>query len=150
MRLLVDTPIGRQEVIEVGAGGGYFDPSRVLWDERVDGPLPDMILGGMVRVRDALMFNQARMDEHVAAMRPPVPSQVTMRQARLALLKAGKLSQVAGIIEAMPSPQREAAQIEWEYSQTVERHRALVAVLAPALGLDDAATDELFIQAAKL
>ena len=45
MRLLVNAPSGYQEVIEVGEGGGYFDLSRVLWDERTDGPLPDVTPG---------------------------------------------------------------------------------------------------------
>jgi hypothetical protein len=67
IKLLVNTPTGCQEVIEVGNGGGYFDPSRVLWDERVDGPLPEITLGGMVRNGAALEFSQARMAEHTAA-----------------------------------------------------------------------------------
>lgn len=54
-------------MIEVGAGGGYFDASRVLWDERTDGPLPAITLGGMVLEGDALVFSQARMDEHTGA-----------------------------------------------------------------------------------
>lgn len=81
---------------------------------------------------------------------PVVPHSVTMRQARLALLQARLLDDVAPIIEAMPSPQKEAARIEWEYSQTVERNRELVAFLAPALGLTPEQTDQLFITAAKL
>lgn len=36
-KLLVNTPSGKQEVIEIGAGGGYFDDARVVWDERKDG-----------------------------------------------------------------------------------------------------------------
>lgn len=81
---------------------------------------------------------------------PTIPSRVTMRQARLALLGAGLLDDVLAAIEAMPSPQKEEAQIEWEYSQEVQRDKALVLALAPALGLDDAALDQLFIQAATL
>lgn len=48
-KLLVNTPTGAQEVIEVGQGGGYFDAARVLWDERTDGPLPAVTMGGMKR-----------------------------------------------------------------------------------------------------
>ena len=81
---------------------------------------------------------------------PAVPSSVTMRQARLALLAAGKLAAVAPAIAAMPSPAKEQAQIEWEYSITVERQRPFVLALGPALGLDAAALDALFIAAAKL
>lgn len=58
-QLLVNTPAGAQEIIAVDQGGGYFDPARVLWDERTDGPLPDVTLGAMVRVNGALEVDQA-------------------------------------------------------------------------------------------
>lgn len=80
----------------------------------------------------------------------PVPKSVTMRQARLALLIAGKLGDAVTLIAGLPSPQKEMAQIEWEYSQTVERGRPFVALLGAALGLDDAALDSLFIHAETL
>ena len=79
-----------------------------------------------------------------------VPQSVTMRQARLALLQAGLLVNVEAAINSLPSPQKEAAQIEWEYSQEVQRDKELVALLAPALGLDDAQLDALFVLAATL
>lgn len=81
---------------------------------------------------------------------PYVPVAVTMRQARLALLGAGLLDDVDAAIEALPSPHKEAARIEWEYSQEVQRHNGFVSMLAPALGLTDAQTDALFIGAAAL
>jgi len=80
----------------------------------------------------------------------PIPSVVTMRQARLALLGAGLLGSVADAIAALPSPQKEAATIEWEYSQEVHRNRAFVTTLAAALGLTDEQMDELFLAASKL
>lgn len=79
-----------------------------------------------------------------------VPSAVTMRQARLALLAAGKLDVVNAAIADMPGDQGKAARIEWEYSQEVQRHKALVLSLAPVLGLDNAQLDALFIMAAGL
>lgn len=81
---------------------------------------------------------------------PSVPAEVTMRQARLALLAVGKLADVNTAIDAMPEPDRTAARIEWEYSGTVQRSKPLVQALAPALGLTEAQMDELFTQAAKL
>lgn len=80
----------------------------------------------------------------------PVPAAVTMRQARLALLGVGLLDDIDAAINALPSPQKEAARIEWEYSQEVQRHNGFVSVLAPALGLTAEQTDALFVQAAKL
>lgn len=81
---------------------------------------------------------------------PVVPGAVTMRQARLALLNAGLLSQVDVLIGALPSPQKEAAQIEWEYSQEVQRHNGFVSLLAPSMGLTEAQLDQLFITAGGL
>ncbi|RYF72454.1 MAG: hypothetical protein EOO22_10755 [Comamonadaceae bacterium] len=81
---------------------------------------------------------------------PTVPVEVTMRQARLALLGSGKLALVAPAIDALPEPQRTAAQIEWEYSAMVERNRPFVLTLGAALGLSAAQLDQLFIVAATL
>ena len=79
-----------------------------------------------------------------------VPTEVTMRQARLALLAAGKLAGVEAAIASMPEPQRTAASIEWEYSSALQRSNPFVAQLGAALGLDSAGIDALFVEAAKL
>ena len=63
-KLLVNTPTGLQELIEVGEGGGYFDASRVLWDERIDGVLPSITVGGMVRQGNQLVFNSQLFAEY--------------------------------------------------------------------------------------
>lgn len=81
---------------------------------------------------------------------PVVPDAVTMRQARRALLGAGLLSQVNAAIASLPSPQKEAAAIDWEYAQEVERHNGLVPAMAQALGMTDAQLDALFIVADSL
>jgi len=88
--------------------------------------------------------------EEVEAARPPVPQEVTMRQARLALLAIGKLDQVPPAIESLEGADRDVARIEWEFSSTVVRTRALVVMLGQALGLDDEALDQMFITAAGL
>lgn len=82
---------------------------------------------------------------------PPAPiTAVTMRQARLALLGAGLLDDINAAIDSLPSPQKEAARIEWEYSQEVQRHNGFVSLLAPTLGLTEPQLDELFATAATL
>jgi hypothetical protein len=81
---------------------------------------------------------------------PVVPQQVTMRQARLALLGAGKLAMVDAAIDSLDSPEKETARIEWDYSSSVVRSRPLVVLLGQALGLDEDALDQLFITAAGL
>jgi hypothetical protein len=81
---------------------------------------------------------------------PAVPSSVTMRQARLALLQAGKLGSVDAAIASMPSPQKEEAQIEWDYSSAVERDRPITKMMGSALGMTESEVDNLFILAATL
>lgn len=81
-----------------------------------------------------------------AVQRLTVPSTVTMRQARLALLQANLLAQVNTAI----TNSGDAAKIEWEYAQTVDRNSALVQGLTAALGLTESQLDALFTSAASL
>ncbi|MBL4833665.1 MAG: hypothetical protein JKY26_06775 [Pseudomonas sp.] len=78
------------------------------------------------------------------------PGEVTMRQARLALHIRGILPAVQPAIDQLPEPDRTAAQIEWEYSQTVERDRPFVITLCQLLGIADEQRYELFAYAAIL
>ena len=78
--------------------------------------------------------------------RNPVPLQVTMRQARLALLGAGLLDDVEAVITAAG---REA-QIQWEYASIVERSNPVIAIVLQQQGMTDAQIDGLFREAAKL
>lgn len=55
--IVIDPLVGRQ-VIEVDESGAYFDPERVLWDERSDGAMPDIDITGAVRIDDYLIFNE--------------------------------------------------------------------------------------------
>lgn len=79
-----------------------------------------------------------------------IPSIVTMRQARLALLQQGLLSEVQLVIQALPSPQKEAAEIEWEYALDVNRQSPLVQSLAASLELSEDDLDLLFTLASNL
>jgi len=105
-------------------------------------------------VIDAL-FSQAQIafDERQAAMQPDpnaIPSTVTMRQARLALLNAGLLSSVETFIGAMPSPEKEAAQIEWDYAAEIRRDHPFVMQIATALELSSEQLDALFVAASAI
>jgi hypothetical protein len=79
-----------------------------------------------------------------------VPTVVSMRQARLALLNVGKLALVDAAIQNMTSPQREKAQIYWEYSIQVGRYSPMTLAIGTAVGLTSAEIDSLFIEAALL
>jgi hypothetical protein len=76
----------------------------------------------------------------------PVPTSVSMVQARLQLLALGVYATVCAAISTMS----EKAQIEWEFRGTVERGNALVAAMVGLLGWSEADTDNYFIAAGKL
>ena len=78
-KLLIDDVDGIQRTVEIAKTGGYFDPSKVLWDERVDKALSpaDMSkVGGYSRVSDALVYDQTKYDENQA--------KITQKQTDLA------------------------------------------------------------------
>jgi len=79
-----------------------------------------------------------------------IPQEVTMRQARLALLENGLLANVQPAINSLPEPDKTKAQIEWEYSNALQRENPFVATLGAALGLSSQDLDALFIQASAL
>ena len=79
-----------------------------------------------------------------------IPNEITMRQARLILLENNLLSSVSQAITSLPEPNKTKAQIEWEYSNTLQRNNYFVSVLLSALGLSNTAVDNLFIEGAKL
>jgi hypothetical protein len=80
-----------------------------------------------------------------------IPQEVTRRQAKQALLLAGKLDLVQPAIDAIVDPTAKAMmQLEWDESQTFQRQRPALIAMATAIGLDSAATDALFVTAATL
>lgn len=79
-----------------------------------------------------------------------VPQEITMRQARLALHEAGLLSNVSTAIASLSEPAKTKAQIEWEYSNALQRDNPFVTTLGTALGLSSDDIDNLFITASGL
>ena len=79
-----------------------------------------------------------------------IPTEVTMRQARLALFQQGLLANVQTAIDGLSEPQKTITQISWDYAQTVKRDDDLVVQLADALGLTSADLDGLFTLASTL
>ena len=104
----------------------------------------DTQVDGVLGVYLQADWETMRADEMWA--RNPVPQQVTMRQARLALLKAGLLDDADA---AIASAGREA-QLEWEYAAVVERSNPVIAIVQQQQGVTDEQIDNLFREAAKL
>lgn len=85
-----------------------------------------------------------------AARLASIPVSVTMRQARLALLNAGILTQANDAINTMTGIEGDAARIEWEFSNEVRRDSALVSGIGSSLNLTNVQVDDLFIAASVL
>ncbi len=81
---------------------------------------------------------------------PPVPTIVSMRQARLALLAAGMLTTVDNAVAAMTGTAGQEAQVEWGYAPMIDRSSPLVASMAGILNLTSAQLDSLFTAAIAL
>lgn len=80
-----------------------------------------------------------------------IPSVVSMRQARLALLQAGLLSGVTDAINAITDEiVKQSAQIEFEFATVVDRNSAFTQQLVSALGLSSNDVDKLFLVAGGL
>jgi hypothetical protein len=82
----------------------------------------------------------------ISAEGQPVPAQVTMRQARLALLGANLLDSTN--LAVMNAGQE--AQITWEYASSIHRDDPLLVELTTVLGMTSDQMDQLFITASTL
>lgn len=82
----------------------------------------------------------------------PVPPSISPRQARLWLVRNGITPvQVDAVIASIPDAMtRQTVQIDWEYGLEVQRSSPFVTQLGAAIGLDAAALDDAFREAAAL
>lgn len=135
MRLLVNTPQNTHEIIAIGEGGGYFDDARVIWDERISGPIPDEMVAAV---------------EQEAIDRIPVPQSVPMLNAHLALIGAGWMPGVRFYMNSLTGTEGEQARAYFDKALTCRRDHPLVQNLAIVLRKTSAEVDALFIAAAKL
>ena len=67
-KLIVNSPSGIQEIIEISIAGDYYDKSLIVWDERADGALPEITLGKMQRNGDQLITLADYLPAHVAVL----------------------------------------------------------------------------------
>lgn len=112
----------------------------------LDQRFPPFMLATIVEWGEDKPLPPAEGDQSV---KQPV-TEVTMRQARLALIDAGHYEAVNDAIHDMTGVDGLKAQVEWDFARTVERASPIVGMLAGMLALDDEALDNLFDAAAKL
>lgn len=61
-KLLVQTDDSTQEIINVEETGSYYDETKILWDERIDGELPSVTLGAMKRIGNNLIVDNVELE----------------------------------------------------------------------------------------
>lgn len=76
-----------------------------------------------------------------------VPAEVSRFQAKAALALAGLLPQADAAVQASGNM---VLQLAWAEATTFKRNSPGIAALAPALGLDAADLDDLFVAAAEI
>lgn len=82
---------------------------------------------------------------------PGVPKSITARQFRSALvLRNISMDQILSIINSLPSPQKELANIALEYSNEFERNNPILNQVADLLSISQEELDEFFIFASTL
>lgn len=123
----------------------------------VANPLPDGLSAVALSEddADALLSGRGRWDDAtrtVFAKPQPVPATISPRQARLWLVRNGITpTHVDAVIASIPDAMtRQTVQIDWEYATEVQRASPFIQQLGPALGLDEAALDAAFREAASI
>lgn len=89
---------------------------------------------------DKETYALARISAYEASLIPTVPEQVTPRQIRQALTRAG----LRAAVEYAVSQSDQDTKDWWEYSTVFERHNPQVIAMAVALGVSDSQVDDLW------
>lgn len=74
-----------------------------------------------------------------------VPTQITVRQLKLQLLKLNLLDRAEALVKA-----DKEAQIEFDYAKDIEMNSPLLQIMARAIGLDEDGIFKFFEEASKL
>lgn len=77
-----------------------------------------------------------------------IPQEVTPRQAKIALKRAGLLGAIKAMINALPAD--DEIRLSWEESSVFKRYSPMVISVWGALGLGEAQLDELFLVASQI
>lgn len=56
---------GKQQLVEVGDGGGVCSDAQVLWDERDHGPIPEVVVGNMIAYDEDNVRKLSRLEETI-------------------------------------------------------------------------------------
>lgn len=92
-------------------------------------------------------YEGATQQEIDEANKSIVPNEVQLWRIRTILKLLGMEQVVEVALNSLPEPTKTGALYIWNYGTTVERNSQTVVLLKSVLGLTDAQTDDIFIQA---
>jgi len=98
IKLLIDHLDDIQRVELIDASGSYFDKSRVIWDEREDGPMPQKAIdapGGWTKDGNDLVQDLGKKTSHDAALAVIEAQDAEREQLRNALKRVDDISNLA-------------------------------------------------------
>lgn len=107
-KLVVNNPRGFQEIIQVSSSGSYFDKSRVVWDERIDGPLPknrESQVGGLYKRSGKLTYSQVKFDSNQAKV-DAIQAEIDKQKNNLEKLKSKIKNRTATVKELCEAIER--------------------------------------------
>lgn len=107
-------------------------------------------LANLEKVDDDIVAEAVQEQKEKALQEYRASMKISARQARIALLSIGKLSLVQEAISQLASPDKEVAEVTWEYATEIDRLNPFVSMLGAGLGMSDDEIDELFVQGALL
>lgn len=81
---------------------------------------------------------------------PPCPDEISMGQAKEALLRMGLLDTVNQVLAGLPGEEGEIARIQWEYRSVVRRDWPMIEQVRLVMGWSIEQVDAVFVMGATL
>lgn len=104
----------------------------------------------MITVHNQEFKDGVLIKEQILYLPTPIIQEVSMRQARIALLQNNLLNDVENIITSISGSYGQEAKITWEYATTVQRTSTFVGFVQQSLDLTDDVITDLFYTASLL
>ena len=139
---------------ENGVKGKKFTASNIKPDNHelieISGQVPKPFAGRFFNYIGGELVLKAEKETEYNRIKNPVPTEITLRQFRLALLEKDLLPAIKTAIDLLTPKQKAIAQIELDYSHIMKRDNPFIATLGSLAGLTEDQIDDLFVDAEKL
>lgn len=113
----------------------------------IDELLTDNLVKPYFNFETREFYEGATEEEIDEANKSIVPDEVQLWRVRTVLKLLGMEQVIEVALNSLPEPTKTGALYIWNYGTTVERNSQTVLLLQSVLGLTDAQTDDIFIQA---